>query len=270
MKNKTVSIAGLGWLGQPLAVKLTSLGYIVKGSVTSLEKAMKLQKKGINAFPVEISESGVQGEIKALLTDVDCLMIMIPPGLRRNTGADYVLKMTHFLEEIKLAKIKKVILVSSTSVYDESQGNVTEKDVPKPQTIAGKQLRQVEELFIHSSGFETTVVRFGGLIGGSRQPARYLEGRKDLSDANAIVNLIHRQDCIGILTEILNQDAFGHVFNGVNPEHPNKAEYYIFKANELGLQPPHFSEPDLEHIYKKVDSDNLKEILDFKFVKEIW
>ena len=270
MINKTISIAGLGWLGQPLAVKLISLGYTVKGSVTSLEKAMKLQKKGINAFPVEISESGVQGEVKAVLNEVDYLMIMIPPGLRGNTGSDYVLKMTHFLEEIKRAKVEKVILVSSTSVYDESQGKVTEKDEPMPQTIAGKQLRQVEELFFHSDEFKTTVVRFGGLIGGSRQPARYLEGRKDLSDANAIVNLIHRQDCIGILTEILKKDALGYVFNGVNPEHPNKAEYYIQKANELGLEPPHFSEPDLEHVYKQVDSNNLKGILGYEFVKEIW
>lgn len=270
MINKTVSIAGLGWLGQPLAVKLTSLGYTVKGSVTSLDKAMKLQKKGINAFPVQISESGIHGEIKALLRDVDYLMIMIPPGLRGNTGADYVLKMTHLLREIRISGIEKVILVSSTSVYDDSQGQVMEKDEPKPQTIAGKQLRQVEELFIHSTGLQTTVVRFGGLIGGSRQPARYLEGRKDLNDANAPVNLIHRQDCIGILTEILKQDAFGYVFNAVNPEHPKKAEYYIHKANELGLEPPHFSEPDLEDIFKQVDSNNLKEILGYEFMKEIW
>ena len=269
--NKKIAIAGLGWFGQPLAYRLSALGYEVKGSVTSIEKATLLHKTGFEAYPVEISESGIEGEIKALLKNVDCLMIMIPPGLRRNTGADYVLKMTHFLEEIKkvppsgVRGLSKIILVSSTSVYDDSQGNVTEKDEPKPKTIAGKQLRQVEELFSNSEGLQTTIVRFGGLIGGSRNPVKYLAGRKDLADGNAPVNLIHRNDCINILVEILKQDAFGKTFNAVNPNHPTKAEYYSEKAKELGLEPPTFSENVSEEIFKKVDSENLERILNYSF-----
>lgn len=241
------------------------LGFTVKGSVTSVEKATLFQKNGFDAFPLEITESGVQGEVKAFLKDTDCLIIMIPPGLRRNTGADYVLKMIHFLEAIKEAKVRKVILVSSTSVYDDSQGNVTEKDEPNPQTIAGKQLRQVEELFINSEELQTTVVRFGGLIGGSRQPAKYLAGRKDLADGNAPVNLIHRDDCINILTKILMKDAFGTIFNAVNPHHPKKSDYYISKAKELGLEPPAFAENVSDEIFKQVDSVYLKSVLDYSF-----
>ena len=198
--NKTIAIAGLGWLGQPLAYRLATRGYTVKGSVTTVEKATMLQKNGFDVYPLEISENGVVGEIIALLNNVDCMMIMIPPGLRKNTGADYVLKMAHLLEAIKESSVKKIILISSTSVYDDSQGNVTERDEPKPETISGKQLRQVEELFFNSEEFKTTIVRFGGLIGGSRQPAKYLASRKDLADGNAPVNLIHRDDCISIAT----------------------------------------------------------------------
>lgn len=262
--NKTVSIAGLGWLGQPLANRLAMLGFTVKGSVTSVEKATLFQKKGFDAFPLEITESGVQGEVNAFLKDTDYLIIMIPPGLRRNSGADYVLKMIHFLETIKEAAVRKVILVSSTSVYDDLQGNVTEKDLPNPQTIAGKQLRQVEQLFINSEELQTTVVRFGGLLGGSRQPAKYLAGRKDLADGNAPVNLIHRDDCINILVAILKQDALGTIFNAVNPHHPKKADYYISKVKELGLEPPTFAENSSNEVYKKVDSENLKLILGYQ------
>jgi nucleoside-diphosphate-sugar epimerase len=267
--NKTIAIAGLGWLGQPLAYRLETLGYAVKGSVTSIEKATKLQKSGFDVYPVETSESGVEGEIKTLLNKTDCLILMIPPGLRRNTGADYVLKMTHLFEAIKESSVSKIILVSSTSVYDDSQGKVTEKDEPKPQTIAGKQLRQVEELFFNSEELQTTIVRFGGLIGGSRQPAKYLAGRKDLADGNAPVNLIHRDDCIHILIKILKQDAFGKVFNAVNPNHPKKSDYYIQKTKELGLEPPTFAETDLNETFKQVDSENLKSILDYSFKTSI-
>ncbi len=263
--NKTIAIAGMGWLGQPLAYRLTALGYAVKGSVTSIEKATLLQQNGFEAYSVQISERGIEGEINALLKNSECLIIMIPPGLRKNTGADYVLKMAHLLEAIKKSDVSKIILVSSTSVYDDSQGKVIEKDEPKPQTIAGKQLRQVEELFINSTEIKTTIVRFGGLLGGSRNPAKYLAGRKDLADGNAPVNLIHRDDCINILVEIIKQEAFGKVFNAVNPNHPKKSDYYIQKAKELGLEPPTFANPDTGEVFKKVDSENLKTILNYSF-----
>src|SRR5690606_15325954 len=238
--NKRIAIAGLGWLGQPLAYRLSTLGFAVKGSVTTVVKAALLQQNGFDAYPIEISENGIKGEINALLKNTEVLILMIPPGIRKNTGADYVLKMAHLLEAIKSSLVKKIVLVSSISVYDDSQGKVTEKEVPKPETIAGKQLRQVEELFSNSEGLQTTIVRFGGLIGGSRQPVKYLAGRKDLADGNAPVNLIHRNDCINILVEILKQDAFGKTFNAVNPNHPIKADYYIQKAKELNLEPPTF------------------------------
>src|SRR5690554_6684748 len=134
-----------------------------------------------------------------------------------------------------------------------------------PETLAGKQLRQVEELFMNTEEVETTVVRFGGLIGGNRKPARYLAGRKDLNDGKAPVNLIHREDCIDILGEIIRQDAFGKVFNAVNPHHPKKSEYYIQKAREMGLEPPTFAQEEPNEIFKRVDSVNLNLGLGYSF-----
>ena len=95
--NKKITIAGLGWLGQAFAARLTTLGYTVKGSVTDAQKAKKLTQNGIPAYPVTIAEGGTSGLVDTLLSDTDVLVIMIPPGLRRNTGANYALKMVHFL-----------------------------------------------------------------------------------------------------------------------------------------------------------------------------
>jgi nucleoside-diphosphate-sugar epimerase len=263
--SKTVGIAGMGWLGLPLAQNLLVLGYQIKGSVTSRAKATTLQAKGFEVYPLEISETGVRGEPQGFLKDVDSLIVMIPPGLRRNTGADYVLKMAHFLTEIKKSSIKKIVLVSSTSVYDDLQGHVTEKDIPKPTSQAGKQLVQVEQLFFNSEGIKTTIVRFGGLFGGSRQPVRYLAGRKNLNDGNAPVNLIHRQDCIGILSEIIKQEAYGYIFNATSPEHPRKRIHYTKRATALNLTPPLFSEEHTEQNYKQVDSVNIADVLNYSF-----
>jgi nucleoside-diphosphate-sugar epimerase len=267
--RKTVTIAGMGWLGLALARQLKTLGYTVKGSVTSEEKADSLRKNGFHAITIVVTEGGVTGPIQLLLADADYLVIMIPPGLRRHSGADFVLKMSYLLSEIEKSSVRKIILVSSTSVYGDSQGMVTEQEIPRPETQAGKQLLQVEQLFFTSEDLHTTIVRFGGLFGGSRQPVRYLAGRTDLSNGNAPVNLIHRSDCVGILTEIINQEAFGHIFNAVLPSHPLKREYYNKMATRLDLVPPQYSEGNSEEIFKQVDSVNLSTILNYSFKQQL-
>jgi len=262
--SKTIGIAGMGWLGLPLAHQLQTLGYTVKGSVSTPEKGAQLRANGWDVFPMTLTEKGVDGNAEGFLKNVTDLVIMIPPGLRRNTGSDYVLKMTHFLEAIVKSEVQNVIFISSTSVYGDDQGTVTEKDTPKPENEAGRQLKQVEQLFF-AAGFNATVVRFGGLYGGSRQPVRYLAGRENLSGSNAPVNLIHRDDCINILSQIILKNSFGHIFNAVHPDHPTKEVYYTQKARELGLTPPHFAAPLEGASYKQVDSDNLSKILGYSF-----
>lgn len=263
--NKKITIAGLGWLGKSFANKLQLLGYTVKGSVTDSEKAKALTKSDITAYPLVIAETGVSGMLDTFLADTDVLIIMIPPGLRKNTGANYALKMAHFLHKIEQSKVKKVILISSTSVYDDSQGIVTEKDTPKPETNAGKQLYDVEQIFFNTPAFETTIVRFGGLFGGNRNPVKFLAGRKGLTNGSAPVNMIHRDDCIGILMAIIKQDAFGHMINAVAPNHPLKKEYYTQQAKDLGLDPPEYKEQEETEVYKQVDSVIVKEVLNYEF-----
>ncbi|NND63165.1 MAG: SDR family oxidoreductase [Flavobacteriaceae bacterium] len=262
--SKVIGIAGMGWLGMPLAQRLKLLGFQVKGSVTRLDKASQLQRSGFDVYPMTISEEGVSGSYKAFLKELDILIILIPPGLRRNTGSDYVLKISHLLSEMEAAKIPKCIFISSTSVYGDSQGTVTEKDIPMPESEAGRQLFQVEQLLFNSE-VKTTILRFGGLYGGNRQPVKYLAGRENLNGGKAPVNLIHRDDCIAIIFEIIKQDSFGNIFNAVHPEHPMKQDYYTAKASELGLDPPSYVNSEEGEKFKKVDSINLKKLLTYSF-----
>lgn len=267
--NRTIGIAGMGWLGKPFARHLMTLGFRVKGSVTSIEKAIDLNKKGFEVFPIELNEHSVAGEPQGFLKDCSTLVIMIPPGLRRNTGSNYVLKMSHFLSEIERSDVENVILVSSTSVYDDAQGSVTEKQVPLPQSDAGRQLFQVEQLFFNASFINTSIVRFGGLIGGTRQPVKFLAGRKELRNGEAPVNLIGREDCIGILSEIISQNAFGHIFNGVHPDHPSKKAYYTSAAKKMELEPPSYTNEETDALFKEVNSENLEHILGYTFKEAI-
>jgi len=89
------------------------------------------------------------------------------------------------------------------------------------------------------------------LYGGSRNPVRFLAGRKDLNNGTAPVNLIHREDCIGILKAIIGQDAFGYIFNAVIPQHPSKKEYYTKQAVTLGLEPPTYN-TNIQEVYLSI------------------
>ena len=265
----TIAIAGLGWLGLPLAAQLQELGHHVKGSVTSKNKQAELRNHGLDVYQVEIAEDEIRGEIQSFLADTEILIILIPPGLRRNTGHNHALRMAQLLDATEKASVKKVILISSTGVYDDAQGAVTEKDIPQPQDNKGKQLLEVEQIFFKSPALETTVIRFGGLFGGSRNPVKYLAGRTGLSNGKAPVNLIHRQDCMGIILGVIYKNAFGHIINAVHPEHPKKSEYYTQQALALGLEPPQYDTEEADETYKKVDSVTLKPVLGYTFQKSL-
>jgi len=260
-----IAIAGMGWLGIPLSRTLQNLGHHVKGSTTSKDKQQKLQHNGIDTYIVEIREDEIAGDAAGFLKDIELLIILIPPGLRKNTGHNHALRMLQLLKATENAAVEKVVLVSSTGVYDDSQGQVDDITPPKPQTDKARQLLEVEQLFCNSAEINTTVIRFGGLFGGSRNPVKYLAGRTDLSDGSAPVNLIHRTDCINIILSVIYKKAYGHVINAVHPQHPKKSVYYAQKSTEMGLKPPEYSNEQEEEVYKKVDSVKIEKLLGYTF-----
>ena len=64
-------------------------------------------------------------------------------------------------------------------------------------------LQTIENLFWNNIKFETTIVRLGGLIGYSRNPGRFFNNKKLVSNPDSKVNLIHRDDCINIIEQIV-------------------------------------------------------------------
>ena len=72
--------------------------------------------------------------------------------------------------------------MSSTSVYSDKDTVVTEATLPNPNTESGKQLLQCEKLLQDNSHFETTILRFGGLIGEDRNPIHFLAGRSNIEN----------------------------------------------------------------------------------------
>jgi nucleoside-diphosphate-sugar epimerase len=274
-----ISILGCGWLGLPLAKSLLSKGYEVKGSTTSESKLGVLKNDGILPFQIQLEEHQIIGKIEDFLKETDVLVIDIPPGLRRETSTSnemtFVNKVKTLIPFIEKSDVQKVIFVSSTSVYGDDFPivEITEETKPNPDTESGKQLVIAETLLQSNPHFKTTVIRFGGLLGEDRHPVKFLAGRANVENPDAPINMIQREDCIGVIEKILKQVQhdnweWNQTFNAVVPQHPTRKTYYHKKAEILNLPLPTFAE-DSESKGKIISSKKVERILGYSFQKEI-
>lgn len=254
--NPIISILGCGWLGLPLGKLLVSEGYTVKGSTTRTEKLAEIAAAGIQACLLELTPE-VNGDREALF-QCDILVINIPPG-----KGNYQQKMQALIADIIYFGINRVIFVSTTSVYPQNNEVVTEGDaIAIKSTHSDVIWLDIEQLFTRQQVFSTTIVRFSGLIGGSYQPGRYASGRV-MDGADAPVNMIHRDDCTGIIKTLIAQDIFGETFNASADLQPSRKEFMTYSCELLNLAPPIFS--DKEKPYRRVNCDKLKHRTGYQF-----
>lgn len=258
------SILGCGWLGLPLANYLVQQGVSVKGSSTRDEKLEFLAEQNIDPFKICLYPDRIEGNLDDFL-DTDVLILNFPPGRRsQDVTATFPETMSRLIDRIEAANLKRVLFISSTSVYGNPPEKVTEESPPSPPMEGSRALLTVEEM-LGNHEFETTILRISGLVGYNRKPGRFLAGRRDLSAGDAPVNLLHRDDCVRAIWEIIRQEKWNDTFNVCADQHPTRREFYTYAAQTQGLPLPHFL-PNSAHGGKWVSNDKLKHLLNFEFV----
>ncbi|AWG20699.1 NAD(P)-dependent oxidoreductase [Flavobacterium faecale] len=270
-----ISILGCGWLGLPLAKSLKQKDFDVKGSTTSTDKKASLETVGIKHYAIALETNTVQDSVPSFLDGSEVLIIAIPPKLR-GKNKDYsdanknsfVKKIQNLIPFIENSTVDKVVFISSTAVYGEANATLDEDAVAMPVTESGKQLLEIENMLLANTNLQTTIIRFGGLIGPDRNPARFLAGKENLPNPDAAVNLIHLDDCIGVIEAIMAQEYWNAVVNAVAPQHPSRKEYYTQKAIQEGLQPPTFDE-ETPSIGKIIGSNILTHKLQYSFTQPL-
>jgi nucleoside-diphosphate-sugar epimerase len=275
MKNKIGSILGCGWLGLPLATRLVSEGFEVAGSKTSSSDFENLRFFGINPFVIELTEEKSVGNFKQFLKDASFLVIDIPPKLRNVSNEEtnsFVTKIKNCLPFIENSSVSRVVFISSTSVYGDSENYfkiTTEESLLNPENESGKQLVIVENLLLANTHFKTTIIRFGGLLGPNRNPVAYLAGKQNVSNPDAPINLIHQDDCIEIIYQILiDNNPENCIFNCVAPFHPSRKKYYQEQARAANLEIPEF-DYSKNSVGKIIDSKKLQTQLSYSFLHPV-
>ncbi|MEM6516925.1 MAG: SDR family NAD(P)-dependent oxidoreductase [Bacteroidota bacterium] len=264
-----ICIIGCGWLGLPLAEHLVQAGNSVNGSTTSVNKLNVLKSQGISPFLIKFSPNHIDGNIKACLNGCKTLILNIPPRLRKNPEQDYVAMMQLLIRHIESSTIENLVFISTTSVYEDTTEIPTISETSKTSdSVTASKLLKVEELFTGNPNFNTTILRFGGLIGKDRHPAKFLSGKSGIKNPNAPVNLIHQKDCISIIENIINKSIWNEVFNAAYPAHPTREEYYTKACKELNLPLPKFDQSNTSK-GKIISSEKLARILNYRFEQPI-
>ena len=216
--TETWGIIGLGWLGGRLSAYLQEKGQTVWGTHRSDFDFRR------DSLPT---------------TSCDVLFLNTPP-------------MTDIGPQLfcdKVTATGRLIFISSTSVFSMSSGKVTEATPTTPETDSARWLVEIENLLRQRFADRLTVIRPGGLIGGERHPAKHLSGKMDISGGNEKINLIHREDLIGIITSVPPRVPLVHA---TAPFHPRKDDYYGTWADQLHLPRPTFK--DSAFAAREIDS----------------
>lgn len=248
--NSNISILGCGWLGEPLAFFLKEKGFAVKGTTTSFDKLHRLQKEGIETFLLNLDS--LEESILPFL-NADILIVNIP-----SKNIDGFQKLISYIEK---STIKKVLLVSSTSVYIDNNGTITENTLDR---FSESPLLKIEQLFQKNNHFEATILRFGGLFGYTRKPGNFFSSGRSVSQPEATVNMIHRDDCVEIIYQIIIQNAWNETFNACADLHPTKRKFYSKATEVVGNPAPNFIEGE-SLSFKIIRNDKLKKCLNYTF-----
>ena len=252
----SVGIVGCGWLGRVFAQQLKAQGVQVLATRSNIDNTEQLKNQGINAEVLSLPAEQVLLNTHAIFKQ-QCLVIAITPQFREGR-LDYADKVKQLVESAKAGNfVEQIILLSSSAIYNGLSGQVEESIILDLSADKVSVLNDAEQAvldFNTNNDIESNdnpvnkdayVLRLSGLVGPNRHPGKFLLNGRMLKSPQAIVNLIHQQDAIGLILALLKSDIRGAIFNGVSSTQVTKKQYYQAAANALQLPAPSFEESNL-------------------------
>lgn len=133
-----------------------------------------------------------------------------------------------------------ILLVSSTSVYHQRDGEWVDEDSPtRPEHFSGLSLLRAEAL-LRESGLQTCVMRFAGIYGPGRD-FLLRQVRAGKGGSTDFTNRIHADDCAGALAHLLRRSWRGEplapLYLGCDSSPAPGMEVRHWLARRIGVDP---------------------------------
>lgn len=239
-----ILIAGCGYVGCALGERLVSESDTVWG----LRRGAARLPLGIRHFEGDLS---VSRSLKDLPADLDYVIYSVSPG-----GRDDALYRMAYLEgprrlldalDEQRQNPKRMIFVSSTSVYSQTDGSWVDETSPtEPESFPGRRVLEGERA-VCEAPFPVTVLRLAGIYGPRRTRLVDLvrTGRAVYTaGASHFTNRIHRDDCAGVLHHLLRMPEPEALYLGVDSEPVEEASVLRWLSGALGAPAPRQAPPE--------------------------
>lgn len=237
MKNNSVLIIGCGDLGTRTGQALLAQGWQVHG----LRRHPDSLPRGFTAHRGDYTQAGDLEFVRELRPEL--VLASCNPSERSEAG--YRLGFLHsarnILDALGSHRPRRVLFVSSTRVLAESGGGLVDEHSPLAiEDPWARAIIEAEQVLLQSP-HSVTVVRFAGIYGnpGGRLLRRIKEGKLCQPSPGRWSNRIHRDDCAGFLTHLLQKAVAGAdlepVYIGVDDRPALQYEVESWLARELGL-----------------------------------
>ena len=252
-----VLIVGCGYVGLPLGKELVRQGHEVFGLRRSAAAEAELQAAGMVPFFADITKLD---ELKKLPRDFDWVVNCAASG--GGGAADYrkiyLEGNSNLVSWLAGSPLKKFIYTSSTSVYGQNDGSVvTEKSPAEPDADTAKVLVEAEKLLLGAVAerkFPAIVLRVAGIYGAGRGHwfKQFLRGEARIDgDGSRFLNMIHRDDLIGVIIAALKDAKLGEIFNAADNEPISQLKFFEWLAAELKQPMPARVFADAEALRKR-------------------
>jgi nucleoside-diphosphate-sugar epimerase len=231
-----VLIAGCGDLGTEAGLRFATAGHRVLGLRRSPEKL----PEAIEGLGVDLS-----GPLPDLPADVEVLVYAAAADGRTEDAyrRAYVDGPRHVLDALDRAgaRLRRVLLVSSTGVYGITDGSEVDEDTPTEPTSASGAVLVEAERALHDRRPDATVFRLAGIYGPGRTRLidQVRDGTAVIPDPPVHTNRIHRDDAAQAILELTTGEASPpRLLLGVDHDPADRGEVLRFLADELALPHP--------------------------------
>lgn len=201
--RKRVLLISCGDIGLRLAARLPEQDY----QVHALRRDISALPAGIEGIQWDLNNSDGLAE---RIAGFDVVVITPVPNSRDEAGYRQAYETNIRAIVQALERPELVILVSSSRVYHQNQGEWVDENSPcQPADYRGKSLLAGEEI-LRQSRLPHCIVRFSGIYGpGRRWLLRQVQsGEWHAGDAN-YSNRIHSEDCAAVLAHLINAKVEG-------------------------------------------------------------
>lgn len=270
-----VLIVGCGYVGLPLGAELVKQGHAVFGLRRSA--ADELKAAGITALTADITRAE---SLAGLPRDFDWVVNCVASG---GGGAGeyqqlYLQGTRNLIEWLAASPLRKFVYTSSTGVYGQNDGElVTEASPAEPESETAKVLVATEKVLLaaaRAKKFPAVILRVAGIYGPERGYLlkQYLRNEARIEGRGGrILNMIHRDDLIGVIIAALQGGRAGEIYNAVDDEPVTQLHFFEWLAGMLGKDLPPLATADEATLRrrgltnKKVSNRRLKLELGYQF-----